>query len=187
MNRTRTVAALALALVLALAGCSGGDDEPTSSAGSDAARHNAADVTFAQDMIPHHRQATEMAGLVAERSTNAQVEQLATQIQQAQEPEIIEMSGWLEDWDEEVPAPDAAVGDMSGMMSPEDLEQLAGLTGEAFDRSFLTLMIAHHEGAIEMARTEAEDGENADAVALARSIEATQNDEIETMRGLLGG
>ncbi|MDO9378367.1 MAG: DUF305 domain-containing protein [Nocardioidaceae bacterium] len=184
MPRTRAIAALVATLVLTLVGCSGGDDDAPST-GADAARHNAADVTFAQDMIPHHRQATDMAALVAERSDDPDVEALATRITQAQEPEVVEMSGWLEDWDEEVPEADDSMGDMSGMLSPEQLEQLAGLSGTAFDQSFLTLMSAHHEGAVEMARTEVEDGENADAIALARSIEASQTTELRTMRDLL--
>jgi uncharacterized protein (DUF305 family) len=74
---------------------------------------------------------------------------------------------------------------MPGMMSDEDMTALEKATGAEFDQMFLTMMIEHHEGAIEMARTEQADGEYADAKALAEDIETAQTEEIQTMQGLL--
>jgi uncharacterized protein (DUF305 family) len=51
---------------------------------------------------------------------------------------------------------------------------------------FLQMMIKHHEGAIQMARTEQANGQNADAIALARQIESAQTNEISVMKRLLG-
>jgi len=70
-------------------------------------------------------------------------------------------------------------------MSTEDLQMLHGMSGAGFDRMFLQMMIAHHQGAIEMARTEQADGTNADAQALAGQIGNAQTAEITTMRGML--
>src|SRR3979490_1134016 len=99
----------ALAAGALLAGCSGSaqghGDMPGMATGSSSVSvpvpqgdHKQADVTFAQQMIPHHKQAVEMAKLVPSRSSNQQVLALASQIQQAQDPEIQTMTGWLQTW-----------------------------------------------------------------------------------------
>lgn len=180
--RTRMLTAALVAAAAVLAACSngGGDDV------------NDADVTFAQEMIPHHRQATEMADLAATRSQDAEVLDLAERISAAQGPEIETMTGWLESWGEEVPEDMSGMdhsgmdhGSMPGMMSADQMAALEAASGPDFDRLFLEMMIEHHEGAIEMARTEQEDGSNADAVALAESIEEEQTAEVAEMRELL--
>jgi len=182
---------------LVLAGCSdSGDTTTDDGAGgqpeSTQQSFNDADVTFAQDMIPHHQQAVVMAEMAAAQAESEEVRQLAADIQAAQGPEIDTMSGWLESWGEDVPEDmsgmDAGMGmgDMPGMMTAQQMDELMSASGAAFDQMFLTMMIAHHEGAIEMARTEQAEGENPDAVDLAAQIEAQQTAEIATMRDLLG-
>ncbi|MCM3883686.1 DUF305 domain-containing protein [Frankia sp. R82] len=80
--------------------------------GSSTPDHNSTDTRFAQDMIPHHRQAVDMVGLVSTRTQNAQIRALATQIHAAQTPEIVTMTGWLTAWSEPVPsAVDSASAD----------------------------------------------------------------------------
>ena len=152
--------------------------------------HNAADVTFATDMIPHHGQALEMAKLALAKATNPEVKQLAKAIEGAQTPEITTMTGWLKGWNQ--PVPDASMGGMDmggmsmpGMMSSADTAKLKAATGAAFDRLWLTQMIAHHRGAVTMARTELSAGQNGDAKALAQSIIAGQSSEIDKMTKLL--
>ncbi len=71
------------------------------------------------------------------------------------------------------------------MMSDEDMNNLMNASGAEFDQLFLTMMIEHHQGAIEMAKTEQSDGKNADAIALAEQIESAQTAEITTMQALL--
>jgi len=198
-HRAHLVALLAAA-TLVLAGC--GDDADDKTADRAAADHNDADVTFAQDMIPHHQQAIEMARLAEDRAASPEVRRLATAIEGAQDPEIETMTGWLESWGEDVPDSRMGMDDMDGdemdgmgddesddsmpgMMSDEDMADLGDAHQAAFDRMFLTMMITHHEGAIEMARTERAEGEYDDAVALAAQIETAQRQEIETMRDLL--
>ena len=184
--RTRMLAATIVAAAAVLAACSNGD--PGSSQD-----FNKADVTFAQEMIPHHRQATEMADMAASRTDNPDVLELAEQISTAQEPEIETMTGWLESWGEDVPEEMGSMpgmdhsgsGGMSGMMSDTQMSELEGAQDAAFDELFLTMMIEHHEGAIEMAKAEQEDGKSPDAVKLAKEIEVTQTQEISTMRELL--
>lgn len=147
---------------------------------------NSADVSFAQDMIPHHRQATEMARLASDRSQNDEVLDLASQISAAQKPEIDTMTGWLKSWDKKVPSTDMnGMSGMSGMMSDDQMSSLTASTGKQFDTMFLTMMTAHHQGAIEMAAREEANGRNTHAVKLARKIQTDQAAEIRTMRSLL--
>ncbi|GAA2912423.1 DUF305 domain-containing protein [Streptosporangium fragile] len=151
-----------------------------------------ADVAFAQMMIQHHRQAVEMADLAETRATNPEVGQLAAKIKEAQQPEIDTMAGWLSEWGEPEtpspsPTPSEGMGDhgMPGMMAPEDMRKLEAAKGAEFDRMFLQMMIAHHEGAIEMAKTEREQGASPEAKELAKTIETTQQAEVEQMRKML--
>jgi uncharacterized protein (DUF305 family) len=158
------------------------------SASSGATGHNAADVMFAQMMIPHHRQAIAMTDLVGSRASSEQVRRIARQIAGAQNPEIRTMSGWLRSWGEKVPAAGAAGGmDMAdGMMSDADMAELKAARGERFDALFARMMIAHHEGAIAMARDEQSDGTDPDAKRLAGQIVRSQTAEVETLRGIAG-
>lgn len=200
--RRAAVLAATTAAALALAACGSGGGSPSghgahsspaaSAPAQSSAGHNAADVTFAQGMIPHHRQALEMSGLAATRASSAEVKTLAREISTAQDPEIRTLSGWLTSWGEQVPAPDAdphaghgAGHGMSGMMSDDDMERLRTSSGAAFDRAFLSLMVEHHEGAVEMAETQKSEGSHAPAKAMAEEIVTAQNAEISRMRNLL--
>ena len=190
MKRTLMSVAFAVVAALTVAGC-GSDTNSTGSTDSGGGQFNDADVTFAQSMIPHHEQAVEMATMAQERASSPKVKQLADKIAAAQGPEIDTMTGWLEDWGQEVSSDsmsgmDHSGSDMSGMMSDDDMESLGTATGAEFDQMFLTMMIEHHTGAIEMAKTEQQDGENPDAIALAEKIEADQTAEIAQMEDLLG-
>ena len=169
------------------------DDAGSGDTSSEAA-FNDADVTFAQGMIPHHQQAVEMAQMAEDRAESPELKQLASEIEAAQAPEIEQLTSWLEDWDAEVPSDSMGHGDMghgdsssdmSGMMTGEDMGMLENANGMDFDRMFLTMMIEHHEGAVEMAQTEVADGENPDAIAMAEQIISTQEAEIEQMKGML--
>ncbi|MEU8774493.1 DUF305 domain-containing protein [Streptomyces sp. NPDC048606] len=152
--------------------------------------NNAADTAFAQGMIPHHRQAVEMADLAATRAGSAEVKKLAEEIRKAQDPEIKTLSGWLAAWGEQVPAAGADGGHgghaMSGMMTGEEMDRLSKAEGRAFDTAFLELMVKHHEGAVAMAKTEQSDGRFQAAKDMAGAIMSSQGAEIAHMRELLG-
>jgi uncharacterized protein (DUF305 family) len=176
-----------------------GSEPPVSASDGSALQVNDADVQFAQSMIPHHRQAVEMANIALDPSSEASrdVTRLAGAIKRAQRPEIKTMTTWLESWgeplDEGAMDPDMSSGtgmgdDMSddGMMSGEEMSELEDLTGTKLDRRWLKMMIKHHEGAVEMAERECRDGTNPDALELAADIIATQEAEIAEMRALLG-
>ncbi|WP_432187131.1 DUF305 domain-containing protein [Streptomyces sp. Tue6028] len=189
------------ALVLTACGGDGGHSDhsaasPSASADPAAGPHNAQDVSFAQGMIPHHRQAVEMAALASRRAASAEVEDLAARIEKAQDPEITTMTGWLRSWGEKVPAAGSAASmpgmdhsghsGMSGMMSTKDMAALKAASGKEFDTMFLTMMVEHHKGAVEMAGTEKAKGRSGPATSMADDIITAQNAEITEMNELLG-
>ncbi|MET7460193.1 DUF305 domain-containing protein [Nonomuraea sp. NPDC005501] len=145
---------------------------------------NDADVMFAQMMIPHHQQAVDMADLAGTRAADKAVKDLAEKIRAAQDPEIRTMQGWLTAWGKPMPSGGMSHG-MPGIMSEEDMTKLEKARGTAFDKQFLHLMIMHHAGAIEMARTEQSQGSDPEAKELAETIETAQQAEVEQMREIL--
>ncbi len=217
--RRSTAVAGAAALCFALASCGGEQDAGRTPSGSSTsapaaatpsativgAEHNAADTTFAHDMIVHHEGAIDMAALVADRSDSEQIKALADRILAAQGPEIETMRTMLAIWGEDAPAVEDEHGDhgghgedepagegadpghdMPGMMSADEMAQLEAASGEQFDRAFLEGMIEHHKGAIEMSADELAKGVNAQAKDLARTITDAQTAEIKEMAQLLG-
>ena len=206
LTRRAAVVAASVTAALVLAAC--GNDSDGASSGHDghgsasssasadttAGAHNAQDVSFAQGMIPHHRQALEMAELAADRASSAEVKDLAARIEKAQDPEIETMSGWLKTWGEaapesmeSMPGMDHSGGsDMAGMMDSEDMDELEKASGADFDTMFLTMMIEHHQGAVETATTEKDKGEYGPATAMADDIVTAQTAEITEMNKLLG-
>ncbi|QRY61075.1 DUF305 domain-containing protein [Gordonia sp. PDNC005] len=187
----------AVAAVAVLGACSSSDDSTpahnghdmsasTSVTSSSNSTNNAADVMFAQMMLPHHEQALEMSDvLLAKAGVPADVRELATTIKAAQGPEITQLNSWLTAWGAPKTA-DMSGHSMDGMVSPEDITKLKNAPGPEAAKLYLTQMIAHHEGAVAMAKTQIDDGQNPDAVAMARSIVESQNAEIEQMKGMLG-
>jgi uncharacterized protein (DUF305 family) len=206
--RTSAAALTAITLGLTLAAC-GDDGESRDVAGTTSAVEtagngdvfNQADVEFATAMIPHHAQAIQMVTLTDTRTLDPDVKQLAEDIRAAQAPEVETMVDWLTAWDQEVPAtsldhshgddlsevPDmGGMDDMPGMMSAEEMQALADAPDSEFQDLWLEMMREHHEGAIEMARTEQGSGAFPGAVALAETIVTGQQAEIDRIAQLLG-
>jgi uncharacterized protein (DUF305 family) len=194
-NRVCSVRALAVIGALALAGCGGGSDGNTTSGSGDSSvaigGFNDADVEFAQGMVAHHEQAIEMseAALDPATASGASVRQLAQRISDAQGGEITLMTGWLKSWNMTV-GMDTSNGhemsDMEGMMTADEMKQLEAATGPEFDKLWLTMMIAHHKGAVSQSKAAQKDGSFAELKSLAGRIIAAQESEIAEMEQLLG-
>jgi uncharacterized protein (DUF305 family) len=187
-----------LALLLAACATTPGTTGDTSSTPApqgnetrEAVAHNQADTEFAQMMIVHHQGALEMADMMISRASSEQVRALSERISSAQGPEIDLMVGWLDAWGEAQPdgmdmgGMDHGGMDMEGMSQQEAMMALSGVEGSELDRMFLEMMIAHHQGAIEMSQTHIAAGQNADALALAQAIIVAQEAEIAEMELLL--
>ncbi len=204
--RTRTIAlaALGVALATALAGCGGAAGQgaqgtttpPPTTTGAGASAGSASDVAFAQLMIAHHNQAIAMADLALKYTSSVQLETLAAQIKQAQGPEVTRMTAWLGEWgaptvmtgsDQTMPGMDMGGVSVAGMMSDQQMAELANARGAAFDRLWLQMMIAHHQGAVQMARQSLSSTSTAEVRTLAQSVVDNQTAEIATMQGMATG
>lgn len=204
--RVAALAVAAAATLLTVTSCSTATQQsaPASPAtgSAEAAAHNKADVMFAHMMIPHHQQALELAALVPERSTNTELITLASTISAEQQPEIDQMRVMLAQWNAmpgmpgspgmpEMPGHGGHGGmggmGMPGMVDAATMTKLAGLSGQPFDVLWLQSMIAHHQGAIDMAETEVADGTNPEMVTLAKGIVTAQQAEVAQMQKMLAG
>lgn len=177
----------------------GAPGEPAASGDGEVPRDSwtDADAAFMQMMIPHHGQALVMSDLAPDRASSTEVLRLAERIRAAQGPEIIAMASWLDGRDLPVPkaAEDASHWDhaahghdgMTGMLTPQQLEELEAADGPAFDRLFLEGMIRHHQGAIDMSTDVARTGSDRQVAELSTDIISGQQAEIDIMRGLLQG
>ena len=155
----------------------------------ESADFNDADVMFAQMMIPHHEQAIEMSDIALDPNTGASaaVIALATQIKGAQDPEISQMKNLLTTWG--MPMEMGSMDHssmMDGMLSLEEMDVLGQLKGAEFDKAWAKGMIAHHEGAIEMANDVLANGKNSEILTLANAVVSGQSTEIETLKPLAG-
>lgn len=197
MSQLRSTLALVgvLATAITLSACTatttmGGMNHSSSPAPSSATENtgafNDSDVAFAMGMVPHHKQAVEMADMILAKSgIDPRVIDLATRIKVAQGPEITEMTGWLKTWGSPVGSMSGMSGMGSGMMSDGDMAALDAATGTTASKLFLEQMTTHHQGAITMAKTEISDGKNTDAIKLANAIVTSQSAEITEMADIL--
>lgn len=200
--RNRTIAlAGVLAGALLLTACGDDSDSTNSStagsAGSSSsesasAGFNDADVAFVTGMKPHHAQAVEMSDMILDADPPAEVAALAERIKAAQTPEITELDEMIERFGAEDVSggghgggDDGEAAEHAGMMTDEQRAELDGVTGTEASRLWLTMMIEHHQGAIEAAETELADGEHQPALDLAERIKADQAKEIAEMEQLL--
>lgn len=173
--------------------------------------HTEAEVRFMQNMIHHHLQALEMSGLVPDRTENPSIRLLADRIDRSQMDEIRMMQRWLAERGEEVPRVDHPHGGhadhaatrehhvhpphadphdplMAGMLTPQQLEELADARGAEFDRLFLEYMIFHHEGAIQMVQelfATPGSGQDSEIFRFASHVESDQSMEIARMARML--
>ena len=182
------------------------DEEPRGDR-SDEPVYSEADVTFMQEMILHHAQALQMTALVPDRTENETIRRMADRMERSQGDEIDQMLKWLERRGEESPEHLHHMmhdieplkteghlhhghdhGDMHGMLSNEQMEELAAASGDEFDRLFLEYMIFHHEGAIYMVHdlmASPGGGQETEAFAFASHVESDQRIEIQRMQQML--
>jgi uncharacterized protein (DUF305 family) len=167
--------------------------------------YTAADVRFMQGMIGHHSQALAMTALIPTRSSRQDIRMLGQRITVSQKDEIAMMQQWLRDRHQQVPARDAqpatmggnsmnmpgmAMSDtlMPGMLTSEQLAELAKTTGDEFDKLFLADMIRHHEGALVMVKSllgTTASGQEAEVFRFASEVDSDQRAEIARMNALL--
>lgn len=164
---------------------------------------------FARDMQVHHNQAVELAMIVRDLTDDPDVRTLAYDIAISQAQQSGQMYGWLADWGLSQAAsepsmtwmtrpplvggsghdmdmnPAAPGATMPGLATPQQIASLQAATGVDAERIFLTLMIAHHQGGVEMAQAVLDRSRNPVVDDLATSIVKAQTSEITVMQEML--
>ena len=213
----RATAAATLLTAVAIGACTGGraavqtapeptpggqtSDEYIAKAQADSIRYpyTAADIHFMSGMISHHAQAIKMANWVATHGASQSIRTLAGRVINAQQDEIVIMQQWLRDRRQPVPEPSPTGMKMimngvehemlmPGMLTKEQMEQLDKSRGPEFDRLFLTFMIQHHQGAVDMVKTLFETGgagQDEIVFKLASDVNVDQITEIARMEKML--
>lgn len=136
-------------------------------------------------MIGHHQGAIDMAKLVPSRAKHTELKEMANEIITAQQKEIDDMIAWQKAW-----GFPASTGEMmedhSAMgVEAENLtmtQELEKLSGDAFDKRFVELMIKHHESAIAMSRPASKNAQRQEIKTLASAVINAQEAEISQMR-----
>ncbi len=158
-----------------------------------------ADVEFMQGMIMHHSQAVEMVALLRTHGKSSELKALGEKITLSQSDEIRYMKDWLEtrgkpttmQMDHSHMTPDQMKNMnmlMPGMLTPQQMSELAKAKGAKFDHLFLTGMIQHHGGALTMVNDLFQTpGAGQDPVLFdfATDIDNTQRAEIKIMQAML--
>ena len=149
------------------------------------------DTVFMNHMIVHHEQALTLSRLAPNRTNTQEILDLAGRIDVSQEDEISFMQGWLEERNIEVHAHMSMHHmKMMGMASDQDIAELSNSKGMEFDELFLRLMIAHHEGALDMVKELKRQPGSAYDPLMFEFVSDLSNDqgvEIERMNTLLTG
>lgn len=199
-NRSLYFSALALSTLLSVAACADNSAQtsPASSPTSHAEMHesstataesntaNDADMNFASGMKAHHEQALQMSEYILDKDgVNPKVRELAEEIKAAQAPEIKQMETWLSKWGMSSEMDHGGMDHTGAMISEQEISELKSADGVHGSKLFLSQMIKHHEGAVEMAKTEIADGSSPEAIKMSKNIVASQADEIEQMKDLL--
>jgi uncharacterized protein (DUF305 family) len=155
---------------------------------------NEADADFVRMMIPHHHQALVLSRLAPDRTTSSDLLALAGRIDVEQTVEITTMQQWQAQngFDETDPESaymmmmqDPMMIEMMGMATQAELDQLETLSGTAFDKLFLQLMIDHHQGAIDMCVQVMTHGQEPVLQSMANEMLTTQSTQIFQMQAML--
>ncbi|AUI62308.1 DUF305 domain-containing protein [Amycolatopsis sp. BJA-103] len=182
--RRRLPMALFGLVVWVLAGCSTATG--AAPAAPNAPGANQADITFSQQMVPHHQQSIQVANLASERSASEYVKATAAKIIKAESAEVQTMTGWLQSWNAAVlPAAGHAGHSMPGMITAGQVASLQNLTGAEFDKTWLPLMAEHLRNGVTMAKTVLSSGEHAETKALAQEIVENQTAAIDEITAQL--
>lgn len=204
-SRALIIAVVALMLAMATGGWILGSANPRSTSPSEASP----EAGFARDMQTHHNQAVQLSMIIREHSTNASVRSMAYDIALTQQQQSGQMYAWLQTWG--LPQTGESMAWMSdlitedsshaghgtttpgqthsmdsmGMASANDIDKLTAARGTDAERQFLTLMIAHHKGGVEMAQAYLQRGDDPMVTAFANKIVMTQKAEISAFSQLL--
>ena len=173
-----------------------GDSKPVSTS---------AEAGFARDMQVHHNQGVQLGVLIRDRSIDEDVRLLGYDIVTTQGQQSGQMFGWLSGWELSQASPEPSMTWMTrpgrtadthagmhepgqrmpGLATDAEVASLTAASGVEADRIFLTLMITHHEGAIEMAESVLDRTSNSMVRTFATAVVTSQQSEINLMTDML--
>jgi uncharacterized protein (DUF305 family) len=192
MHIHRLAGVVLTAVVVAgfLAGCGGTANTAPQPHGRASAiagqqRHNQADITFLQDLLPHHVQTGTMTDLARTKATSSRVKVLAARIRAEQDQQITRIRDLLGAWGVAIPAGASGNGSVPGMLSDQQMKQLSSASGNDFDQTFLRLMVDHQQGAIQLSQTELVQGSDPQAQRIAQDTVTRQQIEVNQMQKML--
>jgi uncharacterized protein (DUF305 family) len=170
---------LAAAAGILLAGC-GGEPAPAPPA------HNGTDVMFLQMMLAHHAPSADLLALGRTRATRPDIRALAADVEAARVAETTAMTGWLEEWGQPLTAdadPAVHAGHGAGLhtLGAAEIAELATTSPAEFDLAFVSVLIGHQHGAVELARMETAGGADPRVKELARQTDETVRAQIRQM------
>jgi uncharacterized protein (DUF305 family) len=154
---------------------------------------DSAEAGFARDMMVHHAQAVQMAGIVCDKTQNDAIRFLATDIELSQQAQIGMMQGWMGEWGLPISGSEPAMswmghptdGLMPGMAAPDEIDLLSKAPPQEADKVFLMLMVNHHKAALPMAQAILDRTNRPDVRQLAEGIKISQQLEIKQMKSML--
>jgi uncharacterized protein (DUF305 family) len=192
MHTHRLAGVVLTAVVVAgfLAGCGGTANTAPQPPGRATAiagqqRHNQADITFLQGLLPHHVQSGTMTDLARTKAVSSKVKALAARIKAEQDQQLTRIRDLLGAWGVAIPADGSDKGSVPGMLSDQQMQQLSSASGNDFDQRFLRLMVDHQQGAIQLAQTELAQGSDPQARRIAQDTVTRQQIEINQMQKML--
>ena len=179
----RAIAAALLVLsATALSGCATEVDHSSHKMADSESGYSANEIMFAQMMIPHHQQALDMVALAETKTTDKDVLHVAGHIKDAQAPEVATMNSWLSAAG--VSAESHHSMEMDGMLSEAELDALEAAEGVEFEKLFLSGMIKHHQGALDMLYL-LDESSKTEVSSFADMIRKVQSEEIAEMQTML--
>jgi uncharacterized protein (DUF305 family) len=204
--RRSTIIGAVLAGGLALAGCTPSDepsDQPpapgtpppataqqqagqhTEQGPGSTGEHTETDREFAQQLLANRQQVLELAKLAASNAQSADVKALATELQQAAQPQVDRLNAFLNSaaGQQSGTAPEVE-GDDAGLQTPQQLQQLRQLTGAQFDEAWKQALLKLEQSAGQLARTEQEEGSAQEMRELAEELVAAEQQNLQKLNAL---
>ncbi|MGP4020121.1 DUF305 domain-containing protein [Saccharopolyspora sp. 5N708] len=155
---------------------------PTGSTGE----HAEADREFAQELLANRQQVLELAGLAESNAASAEVKALATELQQATQPRVDQLSTFLGSAAGQSSGPPEDAGDDdSGLQTPQQMQQLQQLSGAQFDQQWKQAMLSLQQSAGQLARAEQQDGSAQEMRTLAEEFVAEEQATLDKLNALV--
>lgn len=145
---------------------------------------NDPDIDFARMMIIHHKGTISMANLELQSGQNDSLKRTAQKIINEQQSEIQQMDTILANIlidTSDVSFATEQAENINKMGKTADVQLITG----DIDNDFATLMIVHHQAAIDNAYAYLQHGNNLQLITLARNIIINQTGEIEELSNWL--